>query len=131
MSDEIRNLPHESHVFGGIGLAFVVIGTIYTVTDGEPAGVVLLFGSSVLAFTYAIYLARHLVAVQESILEQEEGTLPDTQYLPHQSLWPIGIGGGGVLVLAGFAVGTWVLFAGAVLLARSVVGFVSEGRARR
>lgn len=127
----MKGLAPEAHVFGGIGLAFVAIGTLYTVTDGEPAGVVLLFGSAVLALTYAVYLARHAEAVQESILDQEEGTVPDVQYLPHQSLWPVGIGGGGVLVLAGFAVGTWVLVAGALLLARSVVGFVSEGRARR
>jgi hypothetical protein len=38
---------------------------------------------------------------------------------------------GGVLVLSGFALGLWVFFAGIVLLARSVIGFVSEGRARR
>jgi len=124
-------LPHESHVFGGIGVALVGIATLYTVTGGEPAGVVLLFGSSLLALTYAVYLARHVRSVQESILEQEEGTVLDQQYLPHQSLWPVGIGAGGVLVLAGFAVGTWVLVAGALLLARSVIGFVSEGRARR
>jgi hypothetical protein len=117
-------------VFGGIGLAFVAIGVLYTVTDGEPAGIVLLFGSALLALTYAVYLARHTHEVQASILAQEEGTIPDSQYLPHQSLWPVGIGVGGVLVLAGFAVGLWVLFAGVVLLARSVIGFVSEGRAR-
>ena len=52
-------------------------------------------------------------------------------YLPEQSLWPVGIGTGGVLVLAGFAVGSWVLVAGALLLLRSVVGFVVEGRRRR
>jgi hypothetical protein len=127
----LKALPHEAHVFGGIGLAFVAIGVLYTATDGEPAGVVLLFGSALLSLTYAVYLARHAVEVQESILEQEEGTVPDTQYLPHQSLWPVGIGVGGVLVLAGFAVGLWVFFAGVVLLGRSVVGFVSEGRARR
>lgn len=118
-------------MFGGIGLGIAAIGLLYTVTDGEAAGIVLLFGSSVLSLTYAVYLARHVEAVQESVLEMEEGAIPDTQYLPHQSLWPVGIGTGGVLVLAGFAVGTWVLVAGALLLARSVVGFVSEGRARR
>lgn len=126
-----KALPHESHVFGGIGLGIAAIGVLYTVTDGEAAGVVLLFGSAVLSLTYAVYLARHVDEVQESILEMEEGTIPDTQYLPHQSLWPVGIGTGGVLLLAGFAVGTWVLVAGALLLARSVVGFVSEGRARK
>ena len=130
IASRMKALPHETHVFGGIGIGLVAIGILYTVTDGEPAGIVLLFGSSVLSLTYAVYLARHVESVQESILEMEEGRISDTQYLPHQSLWPVGIGTGGVLLLAGVAVGTWVLVAGALLLARSVVGFVSEGRAR-
>lgn len=65
------------------------------------------------------------------MIAQEEGEVPNHLYLPHQSLWPAGIGVGGVLVLAGFAVGTWVLVAGTVLLLRSVIGFVVEGRHRR
>ena len=83
-----------------------------------------------MAFTYAFYLGRHAVDVQESVAAQEEGEVPNELYLPHQSLWPVGLGAGGVLVLAGFAVGTWVLVAGGLLMARSVVGFVVEGRAR-
>ena len=114
-----------------VGLAFLVIGTLYAATGGEAAGIVLLLGSCVLSFTYAVYLLRHARPVQASIEAQEEGEVPNQLYLPEQSLWPAGIGAGGVLVLTGFAVGSWVLVAGAILLARSVVGFVVEGRRRR
>ncbi|MBL8777073.1 MAG: cytochrome c oxidase subunit 4 [Acidimicrobiales bacterium] len=128
--DRIKAWPHETHVFGGIGLVFLVIGTLYASTGGEAAGIVLLFGSTILSFTYAVYLLRHARPVQASIEAQEEGEIPNQLYLPEQSLWPVGIGTGGVLVLAGFAVGSWVLVAGVILLLRSVVGFVVEGRRR-
>ena len=126
----IKGWPHETHVFGGVGIAFFVIGTLYASTGGEAAGIVLLYGSTILSLTYAVYLLRHARPVQASIEAQEEGEIPNQLYLPEQSLWPVGIGAGGVLVLAGFAVGTWVLVAGAILLLRSVVGFVVEGRRR-
>ena len=108
-----------------------MIGTLYTSTGGEAAGIVLLYGSTILSLTYAVYLLRHARPVRASIEAQEEGEIPNQLYLPEQSLWPVGIGAGGVLVLAGFAVGSWVLVAGALLLLRSVVGFVVEGRRRR
>ncbi len=127
----VKGWPHETHVFGGTGLVFFVIATLYASTGGEAAGIVLLYGSTVLSGTYAVYLRRHARPVRASIEAQEEGEIPNQLYLPEQSLWPVGIGAGGVLVLAGFAVGTWVLVAGALLLVRSVVGFVVEGRARQ
>lgn len=127
----VKGWPHETHVFGGTGLAFFVIGTLYTSTGGEAAGIVLLYGSTILSLTYAVYLLRHARPVRASIEAQEEGEIPNQLYLPEQSLWPVGIGAGGVLVLAGFAVGSWVLVAGVLLLLRSVVGFVVEGRRRR
>lgn len=130
LADRIKGWPHETHVFGGIGLVFLVIGTLYASTGGEAAGIVLLFGSTILSLTYAVYLLRHARPVQASIEAQEEGEIPNQLYLPEQSLWPVGIGTGGVLVLAGFAVGSWVLVAGVILLLRSVVGFVVEGRRR-
>ncbi len=108
-----------------------MIGTLYAVTGGEAAGIVLLYGAFLLTATYAVYLASHADPTREALNAQEEGDAPDHLYLPTQSLWPAGIGAGGVLVLAGFAVGTWVLVAGAILLVRSVVGFVVEGRRRR
>ena len=127
----IKAWPHETHVFGGTGLTFFVIGTLYASTGGEAAGIVLLYGSTILSLTYAVYLLRHARPVRASIEAQEEGEIPNHLYLPEQSLWPVGIGAGGVLVLAGFAVGSWVLVAGALLLLRDFVGFVVGGRRRR
>lgn len=132
MPRRIKAWPHETHVFGGVSVALFLIGTIYAVTGGEAAGIVLLYGAGLLTATYAVYLAGHADPTRgEAVIAQEEGEEPNYLYLPHQSLWPAGIGVGGVLVLAGFAVGTWVLVAGTVLLLRSVIGFVVEGRHRR
>ena len=122
--------PTETRVFLAVGAFFVVIGVLYWATADEPAGVVLRLGAAILAATYAIYFARHLPAVQESVEAQEEGERPNELYLPEQSLWPLGIGAAVVLILAGFAIGTWVWFFGGLLLVRSVVGFVIESRNR-
>ena len=131
IASRIKAWPHETHVFGGIALALFLIGTLYAATGGEAAGICLLYGACLLTGTYAAYLSGHAEPTRDAVNAQEEGEAPNHLYLPHQSLWPAGIGVGGVLVLAGFAVGTWVLVAGAVLLLRSVVGFVVEGRHRR
>lgn len=131
IASRIRAWPHETHVFGAVSVGLLVIATLYTATGGEAAGIVLLYGAFLLTATYAVYLAGHADPTREAVNAQEEGDAPDHLYLPTQSLWPAGIGAGGVLVLAGFAVGSWVLVAGAILLVRSVVGFVVEGRRRR
>lgn len=131
MIERIKAWPHETHVFGGISVALFLIGTLYTVTGGEAAGIVLLYGACLLTATYAVYLRGHADPTREAVNAQEEGEAPNHLYLPTQSLWPAGIGAGGVLVLAGFAINAWVLVAGAILLLRSVIGFVVEGRRRR
>ena len=118
-------------MFGGTGLRALCDRYALRADWGEAAGIVLLYGSTILSLTYAVYLLRHAGPVRASIEAQEEGEIPNQLYLPEQSLWPVGIGAGGVLVLAGFAVGSWVLVAGVLLLLRSVVGFVVEGRRRR
>lgn len=131
MIARLKALPHETHVFGAISAGLFVIATLYTATGGEAAGIVLLYGACLLTGTYAAYLSGHAEPTRDAVNAQEEGEAPNHLYLPHQSLWPAGIGVGGVLVLAGFAVGSWVLVAGAILLLRSVIGFVVEGRRRR
>ena len=82
------------------------------------------------------YFAFDLRGVQDDV-ELLEGELPTAPpehaglYLPHESVWPIGIGFGTALTLAGIAIGWWVLLPGVALLAHSLIGFATQSRDRR
>ena len=100
---------------------------MYGLTADEPSGAVLLLGSAAFGFGYAAWFSRHLVPTQESVLASEEG---DELYLPHESAWPLVLGAGSVLVIAGLAVGLWMAVPGALLATRGMVGLASESRRR-
>jgi hypothetical protein len=133
-----RGLPTESKVFLGFAAFYVAIGIIYAITsDGEWAGVALLFFAGVFALVAGGWLVRGLGPVQHDV-EEVEATLPPGEvgdpegelYLPVTSVWPLGIGLGAALCLAGVAVGWPLLLPGIALLAHSVIGFASQSRHR-
>jgi hypothetical protein len=130
-----RGLPTESKLFGSLGLFYLLLAVIYAIAAYEWAGVALLGFGAVFSFIAATYFAIDLREVQEDVelLEGELPTEPPTHaglYLPHTSVWPIGIGIGTALTLAGIAIGWWVLLPGAALLAHSLIGFATQSRDR-
>ena len=62
--------------------------------------------------------------------EDVAGESDEVLYLPHASVWPLGIGVGAVMVLNGLLIGTPVLVPGIVILVGSVAGFVQQTRDR-
>jgi hypothetical protein len=129
-----RGLPTESKLFGALGAFYAVLAIIYAATAYEWAGVALLGFGAVFSFIAAAYLAVDVREVQEDV-EQLEGVAegPPTHeglYLPHASIWPIGVALGAALTLAGLAIGWWVLLPGAALLVHSLIGFAAQSRDR-
>ncbi len=131
-------IPTESRVFLSFALFYVVIGTIYAiVSDGEWAGVALLFFAAVFAGMAGLWFIGGLGPVQRDVEEIEskvgDGEVGDDDaelYLPITSIWPLGIGLGAALTGAGVAVGWPLLLPGVALLAHSVIGFASQSRRR-
>ena len=101
-----RGLPTESKLFGSLGLFYLLLAVIYAIAAYEWAGVALLGFGAAFSFIAATYFAIDLRDVQDDVelLEGELPTEPPTHaglYLPHTSVWPIGIGIGTALTLAG------------------------------
>jgi hypothetical protein len=132
-----RGLPTETKLFGALGLFYLLLAIVYAATAYEWAGVALLAFGAVFSFVAAAYFAWELRHVQHDVEELEEEAAeaigPPTHeglYLPHQSVWPIGVGIGSALTLAGIAIGWWVLLPGAALLVHSLIGFATQSRDR-
>ncbi len=131
-------IPTESRVFLSFALFYIVIGTIYAiVSDGEWAGVALLFFAAVFAGMAGLWFIGGLGPVQRDVEEIEsqvgDGEVGDDDaelYLPITSIWPLGMGLGAALTGAGVAVGWPLLLPGVALLAHSVIGFASQSRRR-
>ena len=128
-------LPTETWLFGSLGAFYLLLAIIYAATAYEWAGVALLTFGALFSFIAATYFAFDLRDVQHDVEELEEAaaTGPPTHeglYLPHASVWPIGVGLGAALTLAGIAIGWWVLLPGAALLIHSLIGFAAQSRDR-
>lgn len=106
----------------------------------EAAGSVLLLLSSGLVLITGGYLvvstrgergaapAAEAGAGETGAGEQEAGE--DEPYLPHASIWPLGVGAGSVVLANGLALGLWAVVPGLIILTASVVGYARQSRNR-
>ena len=127
-------------LFGGFSFLLAVIYLVWTSrTPGgiEWAGGIALLFASGFALFFGVFLLLSLRKVQETVIDfeaNEEAGVEDTDellYLPVTSLWPVGIGVGACLTVAGVALGFWVMIPGIALFVQSVVGFAHQSRDRR
>jgi len=137
-----HGLPTESKFFLGLGAFSSLLCIVYFVTttrssEGtEWAGVAGLFAAAAFALFFGTFLRSALRGIQSDVEESEraaEAGSTDTDevlYLPETSIWPIGIGVGATLTLAGVALGYWVMIPGVALFAHSVIGFARQSRDR-
>jgi hypothetical protein len=128
-----HGLPTETKVFGSVGVFYLFLAILYAATAYEWSGVALLGFGAVFALLAAGYFWWSLRGVQYEVeTDLESPAIPEHEglYLPHQSVWPIGIGLGAAITLAGLAVGWWVLLPGAALLVHSLIGFAAQSRER-
>jgi hypothetical protein len=127
--------PTETWLFGSLGAFYLLLAIVYAVAAYEWAGVALLAFGALFSFIAAVYFAVDLRDVQHDVTELEEAAAAappshEGLYLPHTSVWPIGVGLGTALTLAGIAIGWWVLLPGAALLVHSLIGFAAQSRDR-
>lgn len=136
-------LPTEARLFFLFGFFSLFLAVVYLVwTTKSPqgtewaGGIGLLFASGfALFFGTFLTLSLRKVQINVEVFEaNEDAGVEDPNeilYLPDTSLWPIGIGVGASLTLAGVALGYWVAIPGAVLFVHSVIGFAHQSRDRR
>jgi len=147
-NDERRTEPEDGpttearlfFLFGAFSLFLAVVYLVWTSRSAggtEWAGGIALLFAAGFALFFGTFLLLSLRRVQETVVDfeaNEEAGVEDTDevlYLPVTSLWPVGIGVGASLTIAGVALGFWVMIPGIALFVQSIVGFAHQSRARR
>ena len=133
-------IPTEAKLFFGLGTFSLILAVIYYVTTGaseqgvEYAGVLALIGGGAFSLFFGTFLLLTVRRIQADTEAMEEeaaaGATTDVLFLPTESIWPIGIGVGLSLVLAGVPLGLWVMIPGLALLVHSLIGFARQSRTR-
>ena len=113
----------ESAILGGVAAFLVGVAVVYWFWSYEDAGTVLLALGAAFAGTVAVYLRR----LSRRLPPRSEPT-EDLGWFPTASIWPLGTGGGAVLVGLGLVFGVWLTLIGAALLAASVLGYALADR---
>lgn len=128
MTEPSTGRPVEPLLWGALALACAGGAALYGWLSAEWAGSILLALAGVLAAVMAGYLAfRVRLDRAEAAREEPEDDAP---YLPSSSVWPLELGAGMTLTLAGFAMGLWILLPGLVLVTHSLLGFLMQSRRR-
>ncbi len=118
-------------LFGGIGLFYVLMGSIYWVIGGEPVGIAFLFLSASLALLVSFYVwftqKKIGVTLPEDNLNAEiaDGAGELGFYSPH-SWWPLPVAAFAVLAGLGLIIGWWLTAIAIGLFVVSIIGFVTE-----
>lgn len=122
----------EAWIFLGVGAAVLVVGLVYLVLAAEEAGVTMLVLTAALGALTGGYLLRRAGEQTDPAAAGAPGTpgTPEDAYLPHASVWPLGLGAGCVVVANGLALGAWALVPGAMLTTASLWGFARQSRRR-
>jgi hypothetical protein len=134
-------VPTESTLFFGLAAFTALIGTVYAVGNivtgqFEPAGTLALFGVSAFATYFGTFLLMMVRRIQGDVEALEEAhaagdrSADEVFYLPTHSVWPLGLGIGLSLILAGVPLGLWVTIVGIAVFLHSLIGFAHQTRAR-
>jgi hypothetical protein len=120
----------EAYLFV-VGVVFyAIVGIIYFLLSGEPAGTTALALTAGLAFLvgfYTLFTSRRIAPRPEDRVdaEVEEGSGELGFFSPH-SPWPLPVGIGASICALGLVFGWWLFFIGVIVLGLSVLGLVFE-----
>jgi Cytochrome c oxidase subunit IV len=107
------------------------IGLIYWFVAYEPAGAALLAGFAAAMLLIAAYVALRLRAAAPDPQDRaeagpEEASGEEVGAFPSESLWPLVLAFGSMLLVGGLVYGVWLALVGAVVTAWSLVRLIAE-----
>lgn len=118
-------------LFAGIAVFFGLVGSVYWLLSGEPAGAAALIFTGGLGFLIAFYFLFTAKRVEPLPEDDEEGEVADVAgeygfFSPH-SWWPLPIGLGAAVIALGLCfLMWWMIGLGVVILMVSVTGLLFE-----
>lgn len=129
-ADDVRV---QARLFGGIAAFLALAALVYWLTSYEEAGTVMLVlaaGLGALAGAYLWAQDRRPGPDHPPGAGGQGEHGPGEHYLPHASVWPLGVGAAAYLVVNGLILGIWFLVPGLVLAGVSVTGYCLQSRRR-
>lgn len=115
-----------SAVFSG------VIGTVYWFVAYEIAGTIFLGAMAASLLFAAAFAARGargpIPAEDRPLATLKEAAGEEVGPFTEGSLWPVFLGAGSLLLVAGLIYGVWVLALGMLISAAAILGMTREGR---
>jgi hypothetical protein len=110
----------------------VVIGTVYWFVAYEIAGTIFLAAMAASLLFAAAFAARGATGVSPAedrpLATPKEAAGEEVGPFPEGSLWPVFLGAGSLLLVAGLIYGIWVLALGVLISAAAILGMTREGR---
>ncbi len=127
----------ETRLYGAFAVLLFFGAVGYAIwSSWEAAGSVLLFlcaGFFVIVAGYLAFMGRLArTEAREATAGPSAETVGEDEepYLPHASIWPLELGAGMTLALAGFALGWWIFIPGLVVTVHSLGGWLVQSRNR-
>ena len=118
-------------LFGGIGLFYVLMGSIYWTIGGDPAGIACLFLSAALALLVSFYVwftqkrIGQILPEDRPTAEIADGAGELGFYSPH-SWWPLPVAMSAMAMGISLVIGWWLTLISLGALVISIIGFVTE-----
>ncbi|MBW3556298.1 MAG: cytochrome c oxidase subunit 4 [Actinobacteria bacterium] len=122
----------------GIAGYLLLASVAYWFLSYEAAGSVLLLLSAGLVLItggYLVVATRRKAPAASAAGSAEPGDAAadhgeHDEYLPHASIWPLGVGAGSVVLANGLALGLWAVVPGSIILVASIFGYARQSRHR-
>jgi hypothetical protein len=125
----VNDVRTQYRVFFGVATFMALIAVVYWFASYEPAGTVMLGLAASLAAFCGVYLRLQDESATDAAHTGTAGG-GESEYLPHSSVWPFGIGLGAWLTASGIIVGLAFAVPGMAVLAAAITGLVSQSRRR-
>jgi hypothetical protein len=125
-------MKFEARMLLTIAVFFLVLALVYAIYSNEPAGILMLFGSVLLAAVPGLYYLFWSHRMDPRPEDKDDGSLSEGAGIiaafPDSSIWPFIFGAGAALVGLGLVFGIWTVFVGGFMAVAAMVGVAAESR---
>ena len=119
-----------ARVFAVAGAGVAVLALVYGAAASEDAGKALLAVTVAFLLWIGAYLWLRSRPIDDDATVTAGAEDSDAAYLPHESVWPFGIGVGAFMLANGLLIGGWFYLPGLAVTVAALAGFIRQTRHR-